>query len=215
MKRSPCRTSFVLVAAVALVGCAATQPVRVLNRGEHRWIASVGGPLLPHHVPTGILPYTDAGVMWGARENLTVSANVHLLAAAFGIAGADVGVARRLRAQSGRAPEVTGQAQLYGFVGTGGARVYPNLTGTASWRSGEKTLLYGGAAVTGRLSGGRALIGTPLLGVQRDVGRRLILQLEGKWMAANIDMSRGMFEGKNSVSGNGGLAMQLGVQVRR
>lgn len=200
---------------LTLSACSATQPVRVLTKGERRWISSVGGPLLPNHLATKILPYANVGMMWGARDNLTVSADVHVLAAAFGIAGVDVGAARRFAAQSGKRPELTGQAQVYGFVGTGGARFYPSVTGTASWTAGPRSLFYTGAALTVRPSGGIALVGTPLVGVQRDVGRRVVLQLEGKWMAANIDMHRGLFEGENSIGGNGGLAMQLGVQVRR
>jgi hypothetical protein len=113
-------------------------------------------------------------------------------------------------------PEITGQAQLYLFAGSGGARVYPNVTANASWNAGDRTLLYAGASATGRLeSGGQTAIVTPMLGIQRDVGRRLAIQFEGKWMAANVDMHSGLFEGENSVNGNGGLALQLGVQVKR
>jgi hypothetical protein len=204
-----------LLLAVELTACTATQPVRVLPKGQSRWISSLGGPLLPHHAPTGFIPYTNVGVMWGRSDNVTVSANVHLLAAAFGVAGVDVGATRRLRAEAGAMPELTGQAQLYGFVGPGGARVYPNFTGTASWTAGPRTLLYGGSALTVRPSGSIALVATPLAGIQRDVGTRFVLQLEGKWMAANIDMHSGLFEGENSLGGNGGLALQLGVQVKR
>lgn len=214
-----CRSRTVQLAGVtlafALAGCSATQPVRVLTKGERRWIASVGGPMLPNHVVTKIIPYTNVGMMWGVRDNLTASANVHVLAAAFGIAGVDMGAARRFHAQSGRVPEITGQAQLYGFVGSGGARVYPSITGTASWAQGTRGLIYGGGALTVRPSGGIALVGTPHIGWQHDVGRRLVLQLESKWMAANIDMHRGLFEGENSIGGRGGLALQLGMQVRR
>jgi hypothetical protein len=132
-----------------IMACSATQPVRVLSRGERRFISSLGGPLLPHHVPTtGFVPYANVGTMWGARDNLTLSANLHLLAAAFGVAGADVGAARRLRRQDGLIPEVTGQAQLYGFAGTGGVRASPNLTATASWSPGPRALLYGRSALT-------------------------------------------------------------------
>jgi hypothetical protein len=199
----------------ALTACAATQPVRVLPKGQSRLIGSVGGPLLPHHAPTGFIPYTNVGGMWGYSDDVTLSANVHVLAAAFGVAGVDVGAAHRLRAQAGAFPEVTGQLQLYGFAGSGGARAYPNLTGTASWTAGPRTLLYGGSAFTVRPSGGRGVIVTPHAGVQRDVGRRLTLQLEGKWMAASVDMHSGLFEGENAVGGHGGLALQLGVQVKR
>ena len=195
--------------------CTATQPVRVLPKGQSRWIASLGGPLLPNHTATGFIPYTNIGMEWGRTDDVTLSANVHVLAAAFGVAGIDVGAARRLLPQSGSIPELTGQAQLYGFAGSGGARIYPNLTGTASWTAGQRTLLYGGTALTVRPSGGRAVVASPLVGVQRDVGRRFVLQLEGKWMASNIDMHSGLFEGENSIGGNGGLALQLGVQVKR
>jgi len=205
-----------LVAGIGVsLGCAATQPVRVLRRGELRWISSVGGPVLPDHVPTKVIPYANAGVMWGHGDNLTLSANAHLLTAAFGVAGADVGAARRLRPQAGFIPEVTGQAQLYAFAGEAGVRAYPNFTGTASWAAGAHTLLYGGSALTVRPSGGTTLIATPLAGVQQDIGRRLVAQLEGKWMAANIDMHSGLFEGEGSIGGRGGLAVQLGIQVKR
>ncbi len=197
------------------LGCAATQPVRVLRRGEHRWVTSVGGPVLPDHVPTKVIPYANAGMMWGHRENLTLSVNAHLLSAAFGVAGVDVGAARRLRPQAGLLPEVTGQAQLYLFGGEAGVRAYPNVTGTASWSAGPRTLLYGGSAVTVRPSGGTALLATPHVGVQQDIGRRFAVQLEGKWMAANIDTHVGIFEGEGSISGHGALAVQLGLQVKR
>lgn len=198
----------------SLCACAATQPVRVLPKGQSRWVASIGGPLLPHHSPTGFIPYTNVGRMWGQSDQTTLTANVHVLAAAFGVAGADIGLARRLRAQSGAVPEVTTHAQLYLFAGPGGARVYPNVTGNASWAVDPRTLVYGGSALTVRPSGGTAVFVSPLLGVQRDLSARYAVQLEGMWMAANADLRSGLFEGENSVGGHGGLALHLGVQVK-
>lgn len=215
LTRCRLRTVTVMVLAAIAQGCAATQPVRVLAEGERRWISSIGGPVLPEHTPTKFIPYTNVGMMWGVSGAPTVSANMHLLAAAFGVAGADVGVAHRLRSQDGAIPEITAQGQLYGFVGRGGARAYPNVTGTASWAAGRRTLLYGGSALTVGTLRGKTVLVTPLVGVQRDVSRRLTMQLESKWMAANIDMSSGLFEGESSVNGHGGLAVQIGVQVKR
>lgn len=213
---SRCLPGLVIGLVLLVTGaCTATQPVRVLPKGQSRWIGSFGGPLLPNHTPTGLIPYTNIGIEWGRTDDVTLSADLHLLAAAFGVAGVDVGAARRLRAQDGVVPEITGQAQLYGFVGSGGARIYPNFTATASWTAGARALLYGGTALTVRPSGGRGLLLSPLVGVQRDVGRRFVLQLEAKWMASNIDMHSGLFEGENSIGGNGGIALQLGVQVKR
>jgi hypothetical protein len=211
----PLPVALMVLVSLSTAACTATLPVRVLPKGESRWTASIGGPLLPHHAPTGFIPYTNVGKMWGRSEDVTVSANLHVLAAAFGVAGVDVGAARRLQAQDGAKPELTGQAQLYGFVGPGGARVYPNLTATASWTAGPRTLLYGGAGVAVTFDGDQTVIATPHVGIQRDVGRKLVVQVEGKWMAANVDMSSGLFEGENSVGGKGGLALQLGFQVKR
>ncbi len=211
------RTSRVLRFTIPYLalGCAATQPVRVLPKGQSRLISSIGGPLLPHHTPTGLIPYTNIGWMWGHSDNLTLSTNVHVLAAAFGVAGVDIGAARRLTHQAGAVPEVTGQLQAYLFAGSGGMRAYPNVTGTASWSLGERTLAYGGSSVTIRPSGGIGALVTPHVGIQRDLWRRMTIQLEGKWMAASADMHSGLFEGENSVGGKGGLALQLGFQAKR
>ncbi len=203
-----------VVAALLAAGCATTQPVRVLSRGQSRWTASVGGPVLQHHVPTGIVPYVVVGRMWARSNDVTMSADLHLLPALFGVAGADVGIARRLVAAQGDRPEITGQVQLYGFAGNGGGRLYPDLTGTASWEVAPGTLLYAGSALTVQFTGPTAAIASPLAGFQRDLGR-WILQFEGKWMAANVDMHSGLLEGENSISGHGGLSVQLGLQVKR
>lgn len=211
---TPARVALISLVTLSL-GCAVTQPVRVLGKGERRWISSIGGPLLPGHVPSKVIPYTNVGMMWGRSDNLTLSANAHLFAAAFGVAGMDVGAARRLHTQSGLTPEITTQAQLYLFAGAAGVRAYPNFVGTASYNAGPRTLLYGGTALTVRPSGGKALLASPLMGVQRDVGKRFALQLEGKWMVANIDMHSGLFEGESTISGHGGIGVQFGVQVKR
>jgi hypothetical protein len=54
-----------------------------------------------------------------------------------------------------------------------------------------------------------------MLGVQQDVRRRFAIQLETKWMASNINMARGLFEGEGSVADRGSMAVQLGLQVKR
>ncbi|MBI3791763.1 MAG: hypothetical protein HY275_12920 [Gemmatimonadetes bacterium] len=214
-KRTVIRLAGSALAAWGLTACAATQPVRVLHANETRWVASVGGPLLPNSLPTGVLPYTTIGLLHGLNDDVTVGASLHALMLAFGVAGADVSIARRLRAQEGAWPELTGQAQLYGFTGPGGSRLYPNVTTTLSWSAGPRTLLYLGGTATVRPQGGAALVATPLLGVQRDVSERLVLQLEGKWMAANVDATSGLFEGDGSIGHHGAMALQLGLQWRR
>lgn len=206
--------SATLVASVT-AGCTATLPVRTLPAHQTRWITSVGGPVAPDHVMTKVIPYVTVGAMHGITDRTTVSGSVHVLSAALGIAGADVGVARRLGSQSGWRPELTGQAQLYAFAASGGARLFPNLAGTLSWSAGQRTLVYTGANLTAQFSGEHRALVSPSLGIQRDVRRRFTLQLESRWLAANVNTERGLLEGESSIAGHGGFALLLGAQVRR
>lgn len=205
--------------AMALVGvtagCTATLPVRTIPAHQTRWITSVGGPVAPDHVMTKVIPYLTVGAMHGVSDRTTVSGSLHVLSAAFGIAGADIGVARRLQSQSGMRPEITGQGQLYAFAASGGMRLFPNVAGTLSWSAGSRTLVYTGSSVTAQFSGEHRVLVSPSLGVQRDVRRRFTLQLESRWLAANVNTERGLLEGESGIAGHGGLAILLGAQVRR
>jgi hypothetical protein len=105
-------------------GGSATLPVRTLPAHQTRWTMSVGGPVAPDHVMTKVIPYLMVGAMHGVTDRTTVSGSAHVLAAALGIAGVDVGVARRLGTQQGfRRSHRTGQ--LYALWGKGGGRVFP------------------------------------------------------------------------------------------
>jgi hypothetical protein len=201
----------------ALTGaaCSATLPVRVLPKGESRLIASFGGPYLPKSSPTFVIPYTTLGAMRGVTENTTLVYNVHALMAALGVAGIDIGAAHRLRSQAGAAPEVTALGQAYLFAGAGGTRVYPHASVNASWRRGERQLIYGGAEAIGQFSGAPAVLATPFAGWQFPAGRRLRLQTEFKWMAANRNTAHGIVKGESSIGGHGALGFQLGAQWAR
>jgi hypothetical protein len=50
------RSMAILVGITLFLGCAATQPVRVLPKGERRFISFIGGPVLPNQLPTPALP---------------------------------------------------------------------------------------------------------------------------------------------------------------
>ncbi|MFN8666866.1 MAG: hypothetical protein U0164_06635 [Gemmatimonadaceae bacterium] len=205
----------VIALGSAAAGCTATLPVRTLPAHQTRWMTSVGGPVAPDHVMTKVIPYLTVGAMHGLSDRTTVSGSLHVLSAAFGIAGADVGVARRLASQSGVRPELTGQAQLYAFAASGGARLFPNVAGTLSWSAGPRTLVYTGSSLTAQFSGEHRVLVSPSLGIQRDVRRRLTLQLESRWLAANVNTERGLLEGESGIAGHGGFALLLGAQVRR
>ena len=212
-----CRSRFALMAVfmVCANACTATQPVRIIPRGQSRIIASVGGPYLPKGSPTAVIPYTTVGMMRGVSDNATFVYNVHLLMAALGVAGVDVGAAHRLRAQSGLTPELTALGQAYLFAGSGGARVFPHASLNASWLRGKSQLLYVGAEAVGQFQGSPGVLASPLAGWQFPAGRHLALQTEFKWMAANRDTRHGVFEGESTIGGHGALAFQLGLQWAR
>lgn len=204
-----------LALAAVSAACAATQPVRVLPRGQSRVIASLGGPWQPKKSPTVVVPYVTLGMMRGLSDRTTLVYDAHLMMAALGVAGADVGLARQLRAQDGALPEITALGQAYLFAGSGGTRFFPHASVSASWARGERQLLYLGGDAIGQFTGAPAVLLAPLAGWQFPVSRRVQLQTEFKWMAANVETEHGIFKGRGNIAGHGGLSLQLGVQVAR
>jgi len=215
MERRRARFILFLAAAACSASCTATQPVRVIPNGQSRIIASVGGPYLPKGSPTVVIPYTTVGLMRGVSDKTTFVYNVHLLMAALGVAGVDVGAAHRLHAQSRLTPELTALGQAYLFAGSGGTRVFPHAALNASWLRGKSQLLYVGAEAVGQFQGSPGVLAAPLVGWQFPAGRHLALQTEFKWMAANRDTRHGVFEGESTIGGHGALAFQLGMQFMR
>jgi hypothetical protein len=209
------RAAIAAIAAIAAAGCTATQPVRVLPKGQSRFIASLGGPVLPKGAPTIVIPYATVGIARGVSDNTTVVADVHALMAAFGVAGVDIGAARRLRAEDAHGPEITALGQAYLFAGSGGARVFPHATINASWTRGSSQLVYVGADVVGQFTGKPAAFVSPLLGWQFPIRRSLAMQTELKWMAASADTRHGIFKAESSIGGRGALGLQFGFQWAR
>jgi hypothetical protein len=198
-----------------LTACGATHIVRPLPRGASVWTASLGGPYLPEAVPTKVVPYLSIGWQRGVSDALTVGGAVHGTVAAYGVAAGELTATRLLMEQRAGWPAVAGTAHAYLFAGQGGARFYPSLGAVASWSVGERALLYGGGNAVAQFSGTPSVLINPLIGGQRSIGRRVALQLELKWMAANVDTRAGVFEGESSLGGHGALATQLGITVRR
>jgi hypothetical protein len=201
--------------AMLLSACSATHIVRPLPRGASVWTASLGGPLLPEAVPTKVVPYLSIGWQHGVSDALTLGGAIHGTMAAYGVAAGELTATQRLTEQRGGRPAVAGTAQAYLFAGRGGVRVYPSFGAVASWSVGKRALLYGGGNAVAQFSGTSTVLLSPLVGAQRSFGRRVALQLEVKWMAANADTRAGVFEGESSIGGRGAVATQLGFTLRR
>lgn len=204
---------WVIFACILLGSCSTTQPVRVLKEGQTNIDASLGGAFIPLGESKLPVPYLIAGVSHGYSENLTLLSHLHITPFTTTVLGLDIGAATSFLKQSGVLPEVTAKAQIYAytdFKGLETMRFFPIATLNASWLVGETTLLYLGADNTFQLSGPSYII-SPFLGTQFDLGNSLRMNVEGKWMAANVDMEQNVFEGKTSPGGQGGIGLFLGL----
>lgn len=198
-----------VIAMVLLSACGASIPVRVLPEGTTTANASVGGPIVPSSSPVGFAPYITGGVAHGVSDAVTVHGNVHLLMAAFAVAGADIGASMRVVRESGAVPELTASARILGFVDVAGPaapRAYPDLALTASWTLDERTFVYAGSHGTFQWKP-YAFYASPFLGVQFPVSSALSLQTEFIWQAANVDTHTGIFEGASSIGGTGSFGI--------
>ncbi len=198
--------------AVAGTACSATHVVRPLPKGSSAVTASFGGPVLPSSVPTGVIPYLTLGLQRGVTDDLTVGGALHATMLAFGVVGGEVNASQRVRRGDGVIPELVGRGGAYALAGSGGARVFPYLGGVASWSAGPRTLLYAGGDAVLQTARPRVLA-VPLVGIQRRVSDRTALQLDAKWMAANVDTRNGVFSGESAIGGRGAMALQMGVVV--
>jgi hypothetical protein len=204
-----------LVAMGMLWGCSAVQPVRVLERGQEAITTSLGGALAPGTSPTGVVPYLTAGYANGIGDDVTVHGRAHLVMAAFGALGLDVGASMRALRQDGAVPEVTVSGQVLGFaslVRSAPVRLYPNITANASWSVGERSLLYLGSHATVQFDSRSTLV-SPFAGFQFPISDGVRLQLETIWQASNIDTRAGVFDGESSIGGNGSFGIYIGGMI--
>jgi hypothetical protein len=201
---------FLLLSAA---GCSVTQPVRVLDQGEVRVAASVGGPVVPSAIPTVVIPYATAGAMVGVSEGVTVTGNVHIPLGALKTFGLDGGAAGRFVHEKGLVPEITGKGAalvLTDFT-AGSFRLFPFFSLNGSYSIGDWILAYGGMEGMLQFTGDEHFFFGPFAGLEVRLSRRFALQGEAKWMAANADTRNGIFEGQSSFRGRGSFGLFLGA----
>lgn len=194
-----------------LIGCGATQPVRVIPKQSTSITASLGGPVVPGSSPTVVIPYLTGGVMHGATDDLTLHGNLHLLMSAFGVIGIDVGASTRLLRGEAWMPEITAGLRAHGFVQLSDQpkpRLYPSLSANASWNIRDQDLVYVGSHLTGQFAPNEVFV-SPFIGYSYAVNQSLSLQCEFIWQASNHDTRRGLFEGVSSINGQGSFGIFL------
>lgn len=198
--------------SVCLIGCGATQPVRVLDEKATKATVSLGGPLIVMGNATIPVPYLTAGIEHGYSSSLTLTGNVHLLTALLGDVGVDAGAAQRLVHETGLIPELTAKAQMYFFYDVrrgNNPRLFPFVSVNASYLLGESTFLYFGADNLFQFAQPVYFL-TPFAGTQFPLSHRIELQCEVKWMAANANTEHGILEGHHTISGRGNIGTFVG-----
>jgi len=197
---------------LAVSSCSVTQPVRVLDEGTTRVAVSIGGPFVPKFgiaVPT---PYLNVGLMHGITKDVTLTADLHATMALLKNAALDAGASIRLLHQDGSIPEITAKGQLYIFSDLeriSNARLFPLLSLNGSYLLGKSTLLYAGADQMLQFDKPSYFI-APLAGTQFALSERWSMDVELKWMAANINTSHGILRGTGAIGGHGDIALFFG-----
>ncbi len=194
------------------MACSAVQPVRVLPVGQTQLTASLGGPILPNSSPTIIVPYLTLGAMHGVSESVTLTGQFHALMAVFGTLGVDAGAAARLLKQDGAVPELTAHGKVYLFSNfrPGATRLYPYLSLNASYQLGEMLLAYAAVENVVSFTGSPYYFLNPSVGGQVRLSERVNLQVEAKYLAANVNTLNGIFEAQSTIGSTGSIGAMLG-----
>lgn len=193
------------------VGCGHMAKVRPTPKGQLELEETLGGPIgyvaqIP--VPT---PLSTVGASYGVAERADISAHLHPTAAAFGVAGLDVGGSALLFEQRGALPALTLASRLYGFSDfRTGSRAYLELGATLSHRFGPRFITY---------LGGNAFLqtrGPPLWslasGAELLVGP-VAVQAEVRWYEPDLPTERTVVKWLG-VAGQGGVGVLIGWRVR-
>jgi hypothetical protein len=206
-------SAWIFLCGIIFTACSTTQPVRVLKEGQTNIETSLGGAFIPLGESKVPVPYLIAGASHGYSENLTLFSHLHITPFITSVLGLDVGAATGLLKQDGAIPEITAKGQFYAFTDFKSLetmRFFPVATLNASWLAGQTTLMYLGADNTFQLSDPSYIV-SPFLGTEFDLNNSLRMNVEGKWMAANVNTEQTVFEGKTSPGGQGGIGLFLGL----
>ena len=198
--------------AGTISSCSVTQPVRVIAEGTTQAAISVGGPFVPFGGMAVPAPYFNVGLVRGYTKNVTLTTNLHVTMALLKNGAVDAGASIRLLHQDGSVPEITAKGQLYIFSDLErikNARIFPVMSVNGSYLLGASTLLYAGADQMLQLDKPNYLI-APFAGTQFPLSKRWSMDVEIKWMAANINTAHGILRGTGAIGDHGGVALFFG-----
>ncbi len=213
---------FVLVVA-ALAGCAPTRALAPLEPGQGAFTASLGGPFVEVYGGPLPLPVTSVGYVRGIDGKLNVHGALYPTnLALFGVFGFDLGASYQLFEPQGARPRLMADVTAYTFFGNlakgepkGGLRIFPDLQFIASWPVGAKRthlVPYVGVDQFTEFFPTPHWNPSLVLGNEFRLGKRVGLQLEGKWIAPWVDTDPFVTHWYGA-SSHGAFSAQLGLTV--
>src|SRR4051812_28179629 len=129
--------------ALVLVGCGHISKLRPTPKGQVSAELAVGGPFARVSGAILPLPLTTVGASYGVADRVDIGAHFHGTAAAFRIAGLDVGGSWQPLVQKDAIPAVTLVGRLFGFTDfKSGFQPYLELGVTGSYRIVERFSPY-------------------------------------------------------------------------
>jgi hypothetical protein len=169
--------------ALLLVGCGHISKLRPTPRGQVTAEVALGGPFARVNKAIIPLPLTTVGASYGIADRIDIGAHFHGTAAAFGIAGLDIGGSWQALMQKNAIPALTLVSRLFGFTDfKSGFQPYLEIGATGSYRIIERFSPY--LNVTTLIQTNAAPLLAVGLGVEVEFGR-FSVQAECRWFSPN------------------------------
>lgn len=173
-----------------LSGCAATRALAPLDKGQVALNASLGGPFVEVNGGPLPLPITSLGASYGLDGKTNLHGALYpTQLALFGVFGLDLGASRELVTPHKGRPRLMADLTLYTFGGNraqgeprGGIRFFPDISLVASWPLGKHFVPYVGTDQFFQFFPTPHWAPSLLVGAELRAGKRLGIQLEGKWI---------------------------------
>jgi hypothetical protein len=197
-----------VIPLLLLAGCGAQMRNLPVGAGRMQLNGSVGGPVVGVSGTDLPMPYALAGLTYGLSDEWDVYGDVHVLAAAFKIAGLTPGVVYFPKLRVGRwVPSVGVDALL--FTDFQESRFYPEAHAALTYRANERWAPYVGFHETFQFNRQPKSIPSVYAGTSYQWGRvRLYGELQ--WLAADRDNRWGPVDYRG-MGRKGAIAPQLGL----
>lgn len=212
---------FNIICLVSLMGCAANTDIEPTIEGNIGYNMSIGGPIISALGIKFPTPYLIIGGSYGYREDITLSANLHLLSLIYGVAGVEFGAKKYFRVNDDISPLIGVGANFLMLASVRSRsddkmRIYPYLSATSTWKK-ERSAYYLGVNLAIPISSMDyydkfpSAILSPSFGYRRDIGASTRITVELRFNAVNHKTDQLSVEYLN-IGGNGAITPLFAIE---